>query len=91
MKEKNASERGRKRTSESGDIGVHKLLRMMKIMSVIVIAGGIAAGHQAENVAKLSHERKAHAVSNQVMKMNGWKSLLPLALLSPLFPRVFRP
>lgn len=91
MKEKNASERGRKRTSESGDIGVHKLLRMMKIMSVIVIAEGIAAGHQAENVAKLSHELKAHAVSNQVMKMNGWKSLLPLAPLSPLFPQVFRP
>jgi hypothetical protein len=91
VKEKNASERGRKRTGKSGDIDVHKLLRMMRTVSVIVIAGGNAAGHQAENVAKFSHERKAHAVSSQVMKMNGWKSLLPLAPLSPLFPRVFRP
>jgi hypothetical protein len=91
VNEKNASERGRKRTGESGDIDVHKLIRMKRIVSVIVIAGRHGADQQAENVAKLSRERKAHAVSSQVMKMNGWKNLLPLAPLSPLFPLLSRP
>lgn len=91
VKEKNASERGRKRTGESGIIDVHKLIQMKRIASVIVIAGGNGADQQAENVVKPSRERKAHAVSSQVMKMSGWKNLLPLAPLSPLFPLLFRP
>jgi hypothetical protein len=91
VKEKNASERGRKRTSKGGDTDVHKLPRMMRPVSVIVIAGGSAAGQQAENLAKLGHEREAHAASNRVMKTNGWKNLHPLAPLSLLSPLLFRP
>jgi hypothetical protein len=90
-KEKNESERGKRRTGESGDIDVHKHLRMMRTVSVVMIAGGSAAGHQVENVAKLSRERKAHAASNRMMRMNGWKNLLRLAPLSPLFPVLSRP
>jgi hypothetical protein len=91
VKEKNASERGGKRTGESGDIDVHKLIRMKRTVSVIVMAGGNGADQKAENVAKLSRERKAHPLSSQVMKMSGWKNLLPLAPLSPLFLLLFRP
>ena len=88
MKEKSASERGRKRTGESGDMGVPNLLQMMRLVSVIVMSGGNAAGQRAENFAKLGHEREAHAASHQVMRMSGWKNLYPLAPLSPLFPLV---
>jgi hypothetical protein len=91
VKEKSASERGRKRIGESGDINVHKVLRMMRSVSVIVIAGRDAVGQGAENVAKLGHQPQAHAAPSQVMKMSGWKSLLPLAPLSPLFPLLCRP
>jgi hypothetical protein len=91
VKEKNASEHGRKRTGESGDIDVHKVLRMMRLVSVIVIAGGDAVGQEVENVAKLGHGPQAHAAPNQVMKMSGWKNLRPLAPLSPLFPLLCRP
>lgn len=91
MKEKNASERGRKRTGENGDIDVHKVLRMMRLVSVIVIAGRDAVGQEAKNVAKHGHEPQAHAAPSQVMKMSGWKNLRPLAPLSPLFPPLCRP
>lgn len=91
VKEKNASERGRRRTGKGGDTDVHKLLRMMRLVSVIVMAGGNAAGHQAENVPKLGHEREAHAASNRVMRTNGWKSLHPLVPLSPRSPLLCRP
>jgi hypothetical protein len=92
VKEKNASERGRKVTGESGDIDVHKVLRMMRLVSVIVIAGRDAVGQEAENVAKLGHEPQARAaLPSQVMKMSGWKNLRPLVPLSPLFPLLCRP
>jgi hypothetical protein len=91
VKEKSASERGRKRTGEGGDIGVHKLLRMMRPVSVIVIAGGSAAGQLAGKFAKLGHDREAHSPSNRVVKTNGWKNLHPLDPLSLLFPLLFRP
>lgn len=64
MKEKSASERGKRRTGKGGDTDVHKVLRMMRLVSVFVMAGGKAAGQQAENIAKLGHEREAHAASN---------------------------
>ena len=91
MKEKNASERGRKGTGESGDIDAHKVLRMMRLVSTIVIVGRDAVGHEAENVAKFGHEPQAHAAPSQVMKMTGWKNLRPLAPLFPLFPLPCRP
>ena len=90
VKEKNASERGRKGTGESGDIDVHKVLRMMRLVSVIVIAGRDAVGQEAKNVAKLGHELQAHAAPSQVMKMSGWKNLRLLAPLSQLFPPLCR-
>ena len=91
MKEKKkASERGRKGTGENGDIDVHKVLRMMRLVSAIVIAGRDAVGQLAENVAKLGHEPQAHAAPGQVMKMSGWKNLRPPALLSPLSPLLCR-
>jgi hypothetical protein len=91
VKEKNASERGRKRTGESGNIDVHKVLRMMRLVSVTVIAGRDAVGQEAENVAKLGHQPQGHAAPSQVMKTSGWKNLHPLAPLSPLFPPLCRP
>ena len=91
MKEKSASERGRRGTGESGDIDVHKVLRMMRSVSVIVIAGRDAVGQGAENVAKLGHQSQVHAAPSQAMKMSGWKNLRPLAPLSPLFPLLRRP
>jgi len=91
VKEKDASECGRKGTGESGDIDVHKVLRMMRLVSVIVIAGREAVGQEAKNVAKLGHEPQAHAAPSQVMKMSGWKNLRPLAPLFPLFPPLCRP
>lgn len=87
VKEKNASERGRKGTGESGNIDVHKVPRMMRLVSVIVIAGRDAVRQEAENAAKLGHEPQAHAAPSQVMKINGWKNLRPLALLFPLLCR----
>jgi len=87
VKEKNASERGRKGTGESGEIDVHKVLRMMRLVSVIVIAGRDAVSQEAENVANLGHEPRAHAAPSQVMKMSGWKNLRRLAPLSPLLCR----
>jgi hypothetical protein len=71
MKEKNASERGRKGTGEAGDIHVHKVFQMMRLVSAIVIAGRDAVGQEAENVARLSHGPQAHAAPSQVMKMSG--------------------
>ncbi len=71
VKEKNASARGRKRTGESSDIDVHKVVRMMRSVSIIVIAGGDAVGQEVQNVAKLGHEPQAHAAPSPVMKMNG--------------------
>ena len=91
VKEKNASDRGRKRTVESGDIDAHIVLRMMRFVSITVIAGRDAVGQEAENVAKLGHKPQAHAAPSQVMKTIGWKNLRPLALLSPLFPLLCRP
>jgi len=90
VKEKNASERGRRRTGESSDIDVHKVLQMMGLVSVIVIAGRDKVGQEAENVAKLGHEPQAHAAPSQVMKMSGWKNLRLLAPLSPLYPLICR-
>jgi hypothetical protein len=89
--EKTASECGRKGTGESGDIDVHKVLRMMRLVSTIVIAGRDVVGQEAENVAKVGHEPQAHAAPSQVMKMSGWKNLRPLAPLSPLYPLLCRP
>lgn len=91
VKEKTASECGKKRTGESGDLDVHKVLRMMTSVSVIVIVGRDAVGQEAENVAKLGREPQAHAAPSQVMKMSGWKNLRPQAPLSPLFPLLCRP
>jgi hypothetical protein len=90
VKEKNASEHGRKRTGESGDIDVHKVLRMTRL-SVTVIAGRDAVGQEAENVAKPGHQPQAHAARSQVTKTSGWKNLHPLALLSLLFPLLCHP
>ena len=84
VKEKNASGRAKKGIGESGDIDVHKVLRMMRLVGVIVILGGDAVGRQAENIAKLGHEHQARAARSQVMKMNGWKNL---HLLAPLCPQ----
>jgi hypothetical protein len=89
-KEKNASGGGKKRIGESGDIDVHKVLRMMRLVGVIVIARGDAVGRQAENIAKLGHEHQARAARSQVMKMNGWKNLHLLAPLCPQSPLLSR-
>jgi len=71
VKEKNASERGKKGRGESGVTDDHKLIRVMKRMSDIVIARGNIAGRQAPSFAKLGHEREAHVAGSQVTKTNG--------------------
>jgi hypothetical protein len=44
---------------------------MMRLVSVIVIAGRDKVGQEVENVAKLGQEPQAHAAPSQVMKMSG--------------------
>jgi hypothetical protein len=90
VKEKKESVRGRKKTGEDDDIEVHKNTRMMKTVSVIVIAGGNVASQQVASFVKLDLQRKVHVAPSQTMKTDGWKNPHPLGHLSPLFPLIFR-
>jgi hypothetical protein len=71
VKEKNASERGKKGRGESGVTDDHKLIRMMRRMSDIVIARGNITARQPPSFARLGHEPEAHVTSSQVTKTNG--------------------
>ncbi len=86
MREKNASGRGKKESSESGTIGGRKLTQVMKHASVIAMAKQNRACRRTVTLVKREHDRAAHVANSPATKTTGWRSLRLRARLSPLYP-----